>query len=394
MFTPEALLAKQARGGSQITPNEYVVTLSTELEYLAIYDVQTPSSITQTANYDLSATGSGRINGATRGSNNNLLTPNAPLHVVEGVVYIGIGYSLYSFDVSDPTTISLLDTLDMSGDLSIGAEVTLAIRNMVHTDRLFVCERLTGARNPKLHLIDITDPSNIVHLNDYTFSEASGQNEVNRLSAASGYDSDTWTDGFCAVPIDKAVSGFYVSGSSRNSLLGFPQENHATNSSLATQPIVGIDWCTAIDDDTEKQTLVSFYEEGKVAFTVNGYSTNTAYTNTTVLDDPRGIRAIPYMGNYTSDRTAFCVASFDDDALVILTNPDNNGPITVRVDQYNSVNNGMQIIDVYDEWIYCAAYVYQGFSMWELTGSTSVSLAGSTTSSTYLGQAFQIGVIQ
>lgn len=395
MFTAEALAAKQTRaGGSVVTPNTHVVTVSGQKEYIAIYDVQTPSSITQTATYDLSAVegGSGRINGITRGSGTSVSWANMPLHVINGVLYIGINTSVYAYDVSDPTTITELGSLDLS---SFGAlDITMCLRNMQHDDRLFVLERFTGATNPQMFLIDISDPSSMSHLDDISIPEFGGQNEVNNISAASGYETSSYPDGFVAVPIDMGVKGYECTGASRSGLSNIWDEDHATNSSATTTEIMGIDICTGLYADNTYQTCVSFYEAGKVAFTYNGSSTNTPITNAGVLDDPRGIRAIPYMSNYTGDLVAFCVAAYDDDALVILTNPDSNGPITVRVDQFDSANNGIQNIDVYDEWIYCAATVYQGFSMWELTGSTSVSLGGNIQDTTYMGLSFQIGVIQ
>jgi hypothetical protein len=395
MFTPEALASKQTRaGGSAVTPNTHVVTVSAQKEYIAIYDVQTPSSITQTATYDLSAVegGSGRINGLNRGGSAGVASCNMPLHVVNGVVYFGINTSVYAYDVSDPTTITELGSLDLSSSGAL--DITMCLRNMQHDDRLFALERFTGATNPQMFLIDISDPSSMTELGDVSISEFSGQNEVNYISAASGYDSDSYTDGFVAVPIDRGVRGYEVSGASRAGLSLIWSEDHATNSSAATSRIIGIDICTGLYADSVYQSCVSFYEGGKVAFTYNGSSTNTPITNAGVLDDPRGIRALEYMSNYTGDLAAFCVAAYDDDALVILTNPDSNGPITVRVDQYDSALNGVQNIDVYDEWIYCASLVYQGFSMWELTGSTSVTLGGSKQDTTYLGQGFQVGVIQ
>lgn len=395
MFTAEALAAKQTRaGGSVVTPNTHVVTVSGEMEYIAIYDVQTPSSITQTANYDLSGVegGSGQINGITRGDPPGISLCNMPLHVINGVLYIGINASVYAYDVSDPTTITELGSLNLS---SYGAiDITMCLRNMQHDDRLFALERFTGLTSPQMFLIDISNPSSMSYLDDISITAFSGQDEVNNTSAASGYDSDNYTDGYVAVPIDKGVRGWEVVGATRDTLTNIWNEDHATNSSAATTEIMGIDICTGLTYDAVTQTCVSFYEAGKVAFTYNGSSTNTVLLNGAVLDDPRGIRAIPYMSNYTSDLAAFCVAAYDDDALVILTNPDSNGPITVRVDQYNAANNGIQNIDVYDEWIYCAATVYKGFSMWELTGSTSVSLGGSIVDTTYMGRAFQIGVIQ
>jgi hypothetical protein len=396
MFTPEALAAKKTRGGgSVVTPNTHVVTVSGDKEYIAIYDVQTPSSITQTANYDISAVegGSGTINGISRGGAAGLNTCNMPLHVVNGVVYVAINQSIYAYDVSDPTTISELGSIDLSAYTS--HQIEQCARNMHHDDRLFALTDFGSGSGAELFAIDITDPSSMSYLGDVTITAESGQSNVGYGAFASGYDSDNYTDGHLAVPVDKAVKGYELTGASRSGLSLIWIENHATNSSATTTQIMGIDFCTGFDNDTLTHTLVSFYEAGKVAFTLNGSSTNTPFTNTGVLDDPRGVRAIPYMSNYTSDRTAFCVAAYDDDALVILTNPDNNGPITVRVDQYNAANNGIQNIDVYDEWIYCVGTVYNGFSVWELTGSTSVSFAGSIQdTTTYLGKSFQIGVIQ
>lgn len=394
MLTPEALAAKPTRGGgSVITPNTHVVTVSGEKEYIAIWDVQTPSSITQTANYDLSAVegGTGTINGITRGAAPGVNTCNNPLHVVNGVVYVAINQSVYAYDVSDPTTISELGSIDLSTYAADGVQV--CVRNMHHDDRLFVLERFTGLSNPALILLDITNPSSMSYLHDVSITEESGQNEVNNQTMASGYDSNSYTDGQVAVPIDKAVKGYEVTGASYDGLSLIWSENHATNSSATTSQIMGIDFCTGLSNDTFTQTLVSFYEAGKVAFTTNGYSTNTPFTDAAVLDDPRGIRALPAYSAY-GNYTAFCVAAYDDDALVILEKPSSSGTPVVRVDQYDSANNGIQNIDVYDEWIYCVGTVYQGFTMWELTGSTSVSLGGSKQDTTYLGKSFQIGVIQ
>lgn len=395
MLTPEALAAKPTRGsGSVITPNTHVVTVSGEKEYIAIWDVQTPSSITQTANYDLSAVegGTGTINGINRGGAPGLNTCMMPLHVVNGVVYVAINQSIYAYDVSDPTTISELGSIDLSAYTS--HQIEQCARNMQHNDRLFALTDFGSGSGAEVFLIDITDPSSMSYLADITITAESGQSNVGYGAFASGYDSDSYTDGFVAVPVDRAVKGYEVTGASYDALSLIWSENHATNSSASTVQIMGIDYCTGMDLDTVTQTCVTFYEASKAAFTLNGFSTNTTITNTGVLDDPRGVRAIPHMSNYTSDRAAFCVAAYDDDALVILTNPDNNGPISVRVDQYNAANNGIMNIDVYDEWIYCASTVYQGFSMWELTGSTSVSLGGNKQDTTYIGKSFQIGVIQ
>jgi len=395
MFTPEALATKPTRGGgSVVTPNTHVVTVSGEKEYIAIYDVQTPSSITQTANYDLSAVegGTGTINGISRGGAPGLNTCTMPLHVVNGVVYVAINQSIYAYDVSDPTTISELGSIDLSAYTS--HQVEQCARNMHHDDRLFALTDFGSGSGAELFCIDITDPSSMSYLTDVTITAESGQSNVGYGSFASAYDSDSYTDGQVAVPVDRAVKGYELTGASRDGLSLIWIENHATNSSAATTQIMGIDFCTGLSNDTFTQTLVSFYEAGKVAFTTNGYSTNTAFTDAAVLDDPRGIRALPAYSAYGT-YTAFCVAAYDDDALVILEKPSSGGTPVVRVDQYNAANNGIMNIDVYDEWIYCVSTVYQGFSIWELTGSTSVSLAGSIQdTTTYLGKSFQIGVIQ
>jgi hypothetical protein len=394
MFTPEALATKPTRGGgSVVTSNTHVVTVSGEKEYIAIYDVQTPSSITQTANYDLSAVegGTGTINGMNRGGALQLNNGTMPLHVVNGVVYVAIYQSIYAYDVSDPTTISELGSIDLSAYTS--RQVEQCARNMHHDDRLFALTDFGSGSGAELFCIDITDPSSMSYLHDVTITAESGQSNVGYGSFASAYDSNSYTDGQIAVPVDRAVKGYELTGASRDGLSIIWIENHATNSSAATTQIMGIDFCTGLSNDTFTQTLVSFFEAGKVAFTTLGYSTNTAFTNAGVLDDPRGIRALPEYSAYGT-YTAFCVAAYDDDALVILEKPSASGTPVVRVDQYDASNNGIMHIDVYDEWIYCAGSVYQGFSMWELTGSTSVSLGGNKQDTTYLGRAFQIGVIQ
>lgn len=344
MFTPEMLSLRRASAAAA-GPTHIVSCGSNEL--IHVIDMTDPSNLSVTDTLDVSATFTNPNNISGR------------VEIRDGYAYVPIYTTdgVASIDVSDPTNISFTDLFTdstyLNGVLDIVLHPTL--------DILYVC----GLNNYCVAL-DISDPANISQFDeillDSVGTTGNGQNMDISDDYSYIYISDSPTVGVREVRLNTSTGAF------------------TSDSSYASHSPVG----TARGNAFQVGLVPSYHylatgTYGNDTFYIHSLGTNYdldssySYSNNSVLDYPIGMDELDQVYEYSSSYyAAFVVGGNTTDNLVVFgLNSSNNVVVIVNTGSQTSLNQ-VRTIKAFGDKIVTGSR-NGGVSVWDYSALTTLT---------------------
>jgi hypothetical protein len=361
MFTPEMLALRRASAGGGPT---HIVSAG-DNELVHVIDMTDPTNLSITDTLDVSATFT------------NPHSISGRVEIRDGYAYLPVYGSngVASIDVSDPTSISIADfysqTTRLFRTLDVVLHPTLDILYAVGLNNYCVA-------------MDISDPANLSEFDDILLDSVgttgNGQNMDISDDGSYIYISDSSSVGVREVRLNVSTGAFtsdssYASHSPSGTARGNAFQVNPTNSThyLAT--------------GTYGNDTVYIHKLGQNYDLDSSYS----YSNSAVLDYPIGMDEMDQIFEYSSDyQAAFVVGGNTTDNLVVFgLNSSNNVVVIVNTGSQTNLNN-VRTIKAFGDKIVTGTRL-GGVSVWDYSALTTLTELDNVPYAT-VGQQNGVGV--